>query len=395
MKPDVYKPSNRLENLPPYIFSALAQRIRALTADGHDVIRLDIGSPDGMPPPAVIDALTDFAGKPHTHGYSSYIGIQEFRQAVARYYSGRFGVSLDPDTQVLPLLGSKEGLVNLCLAMLNEGDTVLVPDIAYPAYSRGALLAGATIEWLPLLESNRFLPGLSSVPPDVSERAKLLWINYPNNPTGAIADADFYQTAVDFCREHRILLASDNPYFDLTFDGYRAGSVLQADGAGECSVEFMSFSKTYNMGGWRLGAAVGNADALKLLLQMKSNVDTGHFIAIYHAGIAALEQTTEAWAVERNRSYERRRDMIMAALPEIGLTAQKPCATMYVWAKVSRGDGQAYAASALTNALVSVTPGYAFGPGGENYVRFSLGIADDQLAMALKRLEAWYATYEA
>ena len=389
----MYKPSNRLENLPPYIFSSLGSHIRSFAAAGNDIIRLDIGSPDGMPPPNVIDALTNSARQPHTHGYSSYNGIPEFRRAVSHYYAQRFGVSLNPDTQVLPLLGSKEGLVNLCLAYLNEGDTVLVPDIAYPAYSRGAMLAGAVVQWLPLIDENQFLPDVKAIPLDVAKRAKLMWINYPNNPTGAVADKDFYQSVVDYCREHQILLASDNPYFDLTFDGFRAGSVLEAEGANECCIEFMSFSKTYNMGGWRLGAAVGNSEVLKLLLQMKSNLDTGHFVAIYQAGIAALEYTSEAWAVERNQNYERRRDMIMDTLPHIGLSAQKPYASMYVWAKANDGNGQGYAQSALENTFVSVTPGYAFGPGGEQYVRFSLGITDDRLDVALRRLKEWYPGY--
>ena len=389
----MYKPSNRLENLPPYIFSSLGSHIRSFAAAGNDIIRLDIGSPDGMPPPNVIDALTNSARQPHTHGYSSYNGIPEFRRAVSHYYAQRFGVSLNPDTQVLPLLGSKEGLVNLCLAYLNEGDTVLVPDIAYPAYSRGAMLAGAVVQWLPLIDENQFLPDVKAISLDVAKRAKLMWINYPNNPTGAVADKDFYQSVVDYCREHQILLASDNPYFDLTFDGFRAGSVLEAEGANECCIEFMSFSKTYNMGGWRLGAAVGNSEVLKLLLQMKSNLDTGHFVAIYQAGIAALEYTSEAWAVERNQNYERRRDMIMDTLPHIGLSAQKPYASMYVWAKANDGNGQGYAQSALENTFVSVTPGYAFGPGGEQYVRFSLGITDDRLDVALRRLKEWYPGY--
>lgn len=383
-------PSDRLRNLPPYIFTALARRVQELTAQGHHVIRLDIGSPDGAPPPAVINALVQSASRVDKHGYSSYSGTPEFRGALANYYHDRFGVKLNAAEQVLPLIGSKEGLVNLCFAFLNPGDVALVPDVGYPAYARGVLLAGAEIYWLPLRRENNFLPDFSQIPADIAARARLLWINYPNNPTGAVADLRFYQQAVDFCRAHGIILVSDNPYFEITFDDCYAGSALQADGALDCGIEMMSFSKTYNMGGWRLGAAVGNADVLKGLLQFKSNVDTGHFLPIYDAGVAALEQTADDWGQQRNSIYRRRRDMVVSALPAIGLEAQPPQGAIYVWARVQNGDGQAYAQAALEQAHVSMTPGEAFGPGGVDYVRISLCTPDDQLQIALDRLQEWY-----
>jgi LL-diaminopimelate aminotransferase len=383
----VIQPSKRLTNLPPYIFATINQKIQKLQAQGIDVIRLDIGNPDGEPPPDVINALMTYAQRPDTHGYSSYTGIKAFRDAVAAYYARRFQVEINPDTQVLPLMGSKEGLVNLCLAYLNPGDTVLLPDIGYPPYARGVMLAGAQIEWLPLKLEQGFIPDLNAVGHQRVEQARMFWMNYPNNPTGAIADLAFYQEAVNFCQAHDILLVSDNPYFDITFDGCHAGSVLQVPNALSCSVEFISFSKTYNMGGWRLGAAIGNADVIRLLLQMKSNVDTGHFIPIYHAGIAALESTTDDWATARNQTYQRRRDLVLAHLAGAGLDAHKPLGAMYVWAKTQIGDGDQYVGAALDTAHVTLTPGSAFGPGGHEYVRISLGTPDDRLQLALQRLQ--------
>ena len=384
-------PAERLNRLPPYIFAILDQRLQEMLSNGLDVIRLDIGSPDMPPPNLVIEELANSAWNPNNHGYSGYRGIAPFRKAVARYYQNRFGVSLDSEREVLPLIGSKEGLVNLCLAYLDAGDVSLVPDVGYPSYSMGAQLAGAEVYWLPICDENQFLPEVNSIPAEVAQRAKLLWVNYPNNPTGATAELDFYQQMVDFCCANDILLVSDNPYVDVVFDGYRAGSALQARDAKACTVEFISFSKTYNMGGWRLGAAVGNAEALKRLLHIKSNMDSGHFRPIYEAGIAALEQTSQEWLDERNRIYQTRRDRLMAALPEIGLSAQKPKGSIYVWARVERGDGQTYAEAALSQAHVSIAPGAAYGPGGTQHVRFSLGVPDDRFDVALERLKSWYA----
>lgn len=384
-------PAERLNRLPPYIFAVLDQRLQEMLSNGYDIIRLDIGSPDMPPPSLVIEELANSAWNPNNHSYVGYRGIAPFRQAVARYYQSRFGVLLDPEREVLPVIGSKEGIVNLCLAYLDSGDVALVPDVGYPSYSMGARLAGAQVHWLPIREGNGFLPDVSSVPLDVARRAKLLWINYPNNPTGAAVEQNFYQQAVDFCQANDILLASDNPYVDVVFDGYRAGSALQAHGARACAVEFMSFSKTYNMGGWRLGAAVGNAEALRRLLHVKSNVDSGHFRPIYEAGIVALDQTSQEWLDERNRIYQSRRDRLLAVLPEIGLSAHKPKGSLYVWARVQDGDGQTYAEEALTHAHVSIAPGGAYGPGGTQYVRLSIGVPDDRFDAALERLKSWYA----
>jgi LL-diaminopimelate aminotransferase len=385
------KPAERLTNLPTYIFAVLGQRIQELTSRGIDVISLDIGSPDLPPPNHVINALDRSARNPKHHGYSGYRGIPAFRQAVAQHYQRRFGVALDPEHEVLPLLGSKEGIINLALAYVDRGDVALVPDIGYPSYSQGTRLAGGDVCWLPMTEANHYLPDWNIVPPDILQRAKIIWVNYPNNPTGATAEPEFYARAVEFCRSNDLILASDNPYVDVTFDGYCATSALQVPNAKECTVEFMSFSKTYNMGGWRLGAAVGNAQVLKTLLQAKSNVDSGHFRPIYDAGIAALTETDPEWIEERNKVYEMRRDRILAALPEIGLTAQKPKGSLYIWGRVEQGNGESYVDEALAQAHVALAPGSAYGPGGDEYVRISMGVSDNRLEEALERLKDWWA----
>ena len=386
------RPAARLSSLPPYPFALLNQRVRELNAQGHDVINFDIGSPDMPPADAVIEALYVSACRPDNHGYSGYAGTGNFRAAIADYYAQRFGIQVDPEREVLPLLGSKEGIVNLSLAYLDQGDVALVPDIGYPSYSMGAYLAGGTVEWMPLSEPD-YLPDVTAIPTTLLERAKLLWVNYPNNPTGATADRAFYQKLVDFCAAHDILLASDNPYVDVTYDGSTAGSALEADGARSCTVEFVSFSKTYNMAGWRLGAAVGTANAIKTLLQVKSNMDSGHFRAVYDAGIAAVRQTKQEWIDQRNAVYQQRRDHILDVLPQIGLRAQKPEGSLYVWARVVDNDldGRQYAEQALLNAHVSVAPGEIYGPGGTQYVRLSLSITEARLHEALERLKMWYA----
>lgn len=385
-------PAVRLQNLPPYPFALLGQRVRELNAQGFDVIGFDIGSPDLPPPDHVIGALERSARHPGHHGYAGYKGTASFREAVARYYASRFNVTLDPDRQVLPLLGSKEGIVNLALAYLDAGDIALMPDIGYPSYVQGAHLAGGHEHLVPIREESGYLVDFESIDPEVANKAKLLWLNYPHNPTGATADLDFYQRAVDFCARHDILLASDNPYVDVTFDGYRAGSVLECEGAFNTTIEFMSFSKTYNMAGWRLGAAVGSAEAIKMLLQVKSNVDSGHFHAVYDAGIAALDQTPRTWIAQRNAVYQRRRDRILEVLPRIGLRAQCPKGSLYVWAEVTNEKATDYVEQALLNAHVSIAPGEIYGPGGVPYVRLSLGITDERLEEALDRLEQWYTS---
>jgi len=390
----VTAPAHRLQTLPAYPLATLAQRVRTMTLSGIDVINLDVGSPDLPPPDAVIETLAASARQPNKHGYAGYTGIPEFRRAIAGYYQRRFGVTVDSETEVLPLLGSKEGIVNLSLAYLDRGDIALIPDISYPAYALGAYLAGAEVYWLPMPESNGFFPVLDALPADVLHRAKLLWVNYPSNPTGAAADTAFYAQMADFCAQHNILLASDNPYVDVTYDGYVAGSAAQAPAALQHGVEFISFSKSHNMAGWRLGAAVGHVTAIKTLLQVKSNMDSGHFRPIYEAGITALETTPPQWIAARNAVYQRRRDQIMEALPQLGLSAIAPKGALYVWARVQPvgaiQSGDDYAEAALTAAHVSLAPGSIYGPGGQPYIRISLSVTDARLAEALHRLTQWW-----
>jgi LL-diaminopimelate aminotransferase len=390
----VPQPAARLNRVPAYPFARINQVVRELNAQGHDVISLDVGSPDMPPPPQVIEALAVSANRAGKHGYSGYRGAPAFREAVARYYARRFGVQVDPERQVLPLLGSKEGIVNLAQAYLDHGDLALVPEIGYPSYALGTLLANGEIAYLPL-DRTTYTPHLDALTPDLAQRAKLLWINYPNNPTGAVVDLPFYQQAVAFCRAHDILLASDNPYCDVTYDGYRAPSVLQAPGALDSAIEFISFSKTYNMAGWRLGAAVGSAEAIGNLLQVKSNVDSGHFNAIYDAGITAIDTVTDEWLAERNAIYARRRDCIVEALPHIGLAASHPKGSLYIWGEVLAPalDGDSYVQHALEHAHVSLAPGSMYGPGGAPYVRISLCTPDARLDEALARLSNWYSWY--
>ena len=383
-------PASRLTTLPPYPFAVLNQRVREIQRAGRDIIRLDIGSPDMPPPAQVVDALDGSVRRADRHGYAGYKGTADFREAIAGYYQQRFGVTLDPETEVLPLLGSKEGIVNLALAYIGAGDLALVPDISYPSYAVGAHLGGGGSVLFPVDPAQGYLPDFASIPAADADRAKLLWVNYPNNPTGATADVAFYQRAVDFARRHDLILASDNPYVDVTFDGFVAPSALQAEGAKETTVEFMSFSKTYNMAGWRLGAAVGNANALKNLLLVKSNVDSGHFHAIYDAGIVALH-TPQAWIDERNRIYQARRDRILAALPEIGLAGFRPLGSLYVWARAVEGDGASYCERALEATSVVLAPGLIYGDAGNNYIRISIGMDDAHIDEALQRLKVWYA----
>lgn len=382
--------STRLQNLPPYVFVGISKRIRELASQGHDVIRLDIGNPDMPPPEHIVQTLSASAQQADTHGYSGYRGTADFRLAVAAHYERRFGVKLNPETEILPLIGSKEGIVNLCTAYLDPGDTVLLPSIGYPAYEMAARLNGANIVWVEMEPQNGFLMNLDAIPEADLKQAKMLWVNYPNNPTGATADKAFYQKLVNLCHRYDILLASDNPYVEITFDSYCAPSVLEATDALETTVEFMSFSKAYNMAGWRLGAAVGQSTAIANLLQVKSNMDSGHFKAIYDAGINALTTTTQEWIDTRNAIYQARRDRVLQALDGIGLAAAKPLGTMYVWARAIDVDADEYITRALNEAFVSLAPGSAYGRDGHGWIRISIGVPDARLDEALDRLRLWY-----
>jgi LL-diaminopimelate aminotransferase len=357
-----------------------------------DVIRLDIGNPDLPPPETVTEALCEAAHDPAFHGYPGYRGIAALREAIAGYYARRFGVTLDPEAQVVPLIGSKEGIVNLALACLDPGDVALVPDVSYAPYAMGTILAGAEVHTFRLRPERGFLPDLDAFPPDVLERAVLMWLNYPNNPTGATADLDFFAQAVEFARRHELLLCHDAPYCDVTYEGYAAPSILQVEGAADVAVEFNSLSKTFNMAGWRVGMAVGNAEALAALAQIKSNIDSGIFRPLQEAAVRALA-IDEAWIEARNARYRARMDLVMEGLAAAGLAAAPPRATLYAWVQVPAGtDAETFARELLTQTGVSVAPGPFFGLGGEGYVRVSVTAPAARVQTAMERLRGFVAS---
>lgn len=382
--------AKRISSLPNYVFSVIGDRIRQLNADGVNVLRLDIGNPDLPPPTSVLDALNASSANANHHGYTGYRGDAGFRQAIVTHYKYKYGVELDANRHVLPVIGSKEGLVNLTLAYLDRGDLALIPDIGYPSYAMGTRLAGADIAWVRLDKDNGYKPSLLDVKPETASKSKILWVNYPNNPTGAVVEIDDYKRILKFCKMNDILLVSDNPYIDVTYDSYQAPSALQATDDLDHIVEFFSFSKSFNMAGWRLGAAVGSEEIIANLLKVKSNIDSGHFKPVYDAGCVALE-TDQTWIKRRNTIYQDRRDRILKTLSNIGLKAKSPKGAMYIWARVLDLPSSQYVEEALTRAHVSIAPGDAYGPGGVGYVRISLAVEDSKLDQALDQLQHWYS----
>jgi LL-diaminopimelate aminotransferase len=378
--------SDRVADLPPYVFAKLGRRISELMAEGKDIIRLDIGSPDLPPPEFIREALYASSEVASNHGYGGFYGTPALRQAMSAYYDNRFGVKLDPNTQVCPLIGSKEGIANLALAFIDAGDVALVPDPGYPTYSLGALMAGGTPVRMPLLPENDLLPDLEAIPEDAARAATLLWINYPNNPTGATATLEFFEEVVAFARRYDILICHDNPYCDVTFDGYQAPSLLEVPGAMDVSLEFNSLSKTYNMAGWRVGMAVGSPVAVEALARTKTNIDSGIFRAIQDAAVVALTGD-QTWLEERNEIYRQRRDLILATLAEVGMEAREAQASLYIWTKVPEGHTSlGFHTKLLEEAGVSIAPGSAFGDHGEGYMRISLGQATGRVEEAMDRL---------
>ena len=384
------KLSRRIENLPPYLFVEITRKIAEKKAKGEEVISFAIGDPDIPTPPHIIDSLCQAAHDPANHRYPETDGLPELRQVIAGWYERRFGVSLDADREVLPLIGSKEGIAHIALCFIDPGDIALVPDPAYPVYSISTMLCGGKPYYMPLVEENNFLPDLDAVPAGILEKAKLLWLNYPNNPTAAVAELEFFNRAVKFARQHNLAICHDGPYSEVTFDGYQAASFMQADGAKEIGVEFHSLSKSYNMTGWRIGMAVGNAEMINALMRIKSNLDSGIPQAIQRAAIRALTGPQDC-IQEHNAIYQRRRDLLIETLSSIGIKARLPKASLYVWAKVPRN----YTSISLANDLlekvgVVVTPGIGYGKSGENYIRLSLTIPDDALMKGLSRLTEWH-----
>ncbi len=382
------RPSKRLERIPPYLFAQLERKIADKKAQGIDVISLGIGDPDTPTPSLVVDALRDAATDPSTHQYPSNRGRPEFREAVASFYERRFGVTLDPDTEIIPALGAKECVFNLNLAFLDPGEAALAADPGYPVYTGGPLLAGAEAVLMPLLPERGFAPDLQAISAEDRERAKLMYLNYPNNPTGAIVPDGLFEEAVEFGREHDILVVHDASYTETTFDGYVAPSFLETAGAKDVGVEVFSLSKGYNMTGWRTAAIVGNADAVEAYWRLKTNIDSGMFEAVQLAAATALELGGPA-AKEMSAIYERRRDLVCDALREIGVDVTPPKGTIYIWAPVPEGHtSESYCSLVLEESAVVVSPGGAYGPNGEGFFRISLTVPDERLTEAVERMRS-------
>lgn len=376
--------ARRVESLLPYLFAELDRRIAEKRAAGVDVISLGVGDPDTPTPEHVVEALRQAAADPATHRYPSYYGMPELRGAIAGWYRKRFGVALDPETEVQPLIGSKEGIAHLPVAFVDPGDEALVPDPGYPVFAIGTSLAGGTPVPMPLAAERGFLPDLAAVP--VSGATKLLWLNYPSNPTAAVAELPFFEEAVAFAREHDLLLAHDAAYAELTFDGFVAPSVLQVPGAKDVAVEFGSVSKTYSMTGWRVGWAAGSADAIRALATVKTNLDSGIFNAVQRAALAALTGPQDV--VEQLRAlYQKRRDLVVGTLNELGWDLEPPRGSIYVWLPTRDGTSSAgFCELLLERAGVVLAPGSGYGSAGEGYARISLTVPDDRLAEAMQRI---------
>ncbi|NLC45625.1 MAG: LL-diaminopimelate aminotransferase [Firmicutes bacterium] len=379
--------AQRIKALPPYLFAQIDKKIAEAKARGVDVISFGIGDPDLPTPEHIVKKLQEKAADPSTHRYPSYEGLSVYREAVANWYKRRFGVELNPDTEVVSLIGSKEGIAHLPLCYVDPGDVCLVPDPAYPVYAIGVLFAGGESYKMPLLEENGFLPDLEAIPADVAKKAKILYLNYPNNPTGAVADKEFFQKAVEFAKTYDIIVCHDAAYTEIAFDGYKPISFLEVPGAMDVGIEFHSLSKTYNMTGWRVGWAAGNADIVSALGRIKTNIDSGIFEALQYAGIEALEGSQDC-IDENMKVYTHRRDLLVEGLKKLGWPIEKPKATIYVWAPVPAGmNSTDFAALLLDKAGVVVTPGIGYGESGEGYFRMSLTLPTERLEEGLRRIE--------
>ena len=383
------KLARRLDKIPPYLFVEISRKIAAKKAQGIEVISFGIGDPDIPTPPHVVERLRETALDAPNHRYPETDGLPEFKQAAVDWYQRRFGISLDSDKEVLSLIGAKEGIGHAALCFLDPGDVALVPDPGYPVYSVGTWFAGGECHWMPLLEENGWLPDLDAIPEDVARAAKVMWLNYPNNPTGAIAGPDYFEKVVEFAARYDIAVLHDASYTEVTFDGYKPPSFLQTPGAMDVGMEFHSLSKSYNMTGWRLGVAAGNAEMIDALMVVKSNLDSGVPQAIQYMGIEALNGPLDA-IDERNAVYQRRRDRVLETLRGLGLHVDPPKAGLYVWARIPHG----YTSAQITESLLEqcdivVTPGNGYGAYGEGYIRLTLTIDDEDMERGLQRLADW------
>ncbi len=381
--------SKRIEGLPPYLFVQISQKIAEKKARGERVVSFAIGDPDIPTPDHIIQRLCQAAKDPANHRYPETEGLPEFRRAVAEWYQKRFGVVLDPDREVLPLIGSKEGIGHVAFCFIDPGDVALVPDPGYPVYAASTMFAGGEPYYMPLTQENQFLPDLERIPPEVARRARVLWLNYPNNPTAAVAGADFFERAVEFARRYDLVVCHDAPYTEVYFDGYRPVSFMQVPGAKEVGLEFHSLSKSFNMTGWRIGMAVGNAEMRDALMRIKSNLDSGVPQSIQYAAIEALSGDQQC-IEDHNRIYERRRNRMVDVVRQIGLRVTPPKASLYVWAGIPEGYTSAeFATRLLEETGVVVTPGTGYGKQGEGYVRLSLTAPDEEIEEGLALLSAW------
>lgn len=380
------KRANRITQLPPYLFAEIDRKKTEVQQRGMDIIDLGVGDPDLPTPQHIVKKMQEAVARPEYHTYPSYAGMHAFREAVANWYQKRFNVTLNPESEVLTLIGSKEGIAHVSLAFINPNDIGLYTSPGYPVYQVSIKFAGGNSYPIPLLEKNRFLPDLDAIPEEIKKKAKLFFLNYPNNPTGAVAEADFYEGLIAMAKKHEILICHDAPYTEMSYDGYRPMSFLEVPGAKDVGIEFHSLSKTYRMTGWRLGFAVGNRDAVQALGKVKSNIDSGAFEAVQAAGIEAL-RGDQACVDEMRIIYQGRRDLMVKALNKLGFSVTPPKATFYLWIKVPQGYTSAgFATKVLEETGIVITPGNGFGDEGEGYVRMALTVNENRLKEAAQRL---------
>ena len=381
--------ANRLDQLPPYLFLEISRKIAEKRSQGADVVSFGIGDPDIPTPPHILDALKRTSDDPPNHRYPESDGLPQMRQSIGNWYARRFGTELS-DKEIVPLIGAKEGIGHMALCVIDPGDVALIPDPAYPVYAVGTMFAGGTSHLMPLSEERGWLPDLSAIPEDVARKAKIMWINYPNNPTGGLATEPFFEEVVAFAKKYDVAVCHDAAYSEVTYDGYVAPSFLQTPGAMDVGIEFHSLSKTYNMTGWRVGMAVGNAQLIDALVRVKSNLDSGIPQAIQYMGIEALDNTTDEWVKQNNDIYRKRRDLCVEVLNGIGLQTPTPKSGLYVWARCPEGWTSAQVATELLDEhAVVVTPGRGYGEAGEGYIRLSLTTPDERVEEGLRRLEGW------
>ena len=379
--------SERIKTLPPYLFAKIDEMKEEVKKRGVDIIDLGVGDPDMPTPEHIIERLKNAAEKPENHKYPSYIGLLSFREAVAKFYKSRFNVELNPEKEIISLIGSKEGIAHFPLAFIDKGDYALVPEPGYPVYAIATKFAGGEVHYMPLLEKNDFLPDLDAIPEDVAKKAKIMFINYPNNPTGAVATKDFFEKVIDFAKKYNIVVLHDAAYTEMFYDNKAPLSFLEVPGAMEVGIELHSLSKTYNMTGWRIAWAAGREEIVGALGKIKTNIDSGVFQAIQEAAIEALEASQEC-VEDMRKMYQERRDVLVNGLKEVGLSVNSPLATFYIWIKVPEGFTSAdFTALLLSEAGIVTTPGNGFGPSGEGFIRMALTVNKDRLKEAVNRIK--------